>query len=86
MGKYISHDTVACHLWVPFPVVGNVAPRSPRLNCPTVHRPGGESHVLVSSLREGTVWPGQVSIPRWVGQGEGGGLVSPTDVHRTGLP
>ena len=82
MGKPFSHYTVACHLLVLFHVVGKVAPTSPRLHCPTGHRPEDECQVLRSGLREGTVWPGCVTILWQVGQAEGGWA----DLHRMGLP
>lgn len=44
-------------------------PGSPRLNCPTVHCPEEESHVLRAGLREGALWPGQVPIPQADGAG-----------------
>lgn len=56
MGKYINQDTVTY-----LPLMEKVAPRSPKLTCPTAQSPEEETQVLVScpDVREGPVGPGR---------------------------
>lgn len=60
--------------------MGKVAPRSPKLNCPTAHSPEEETQVLMScpDVREGPVRPGRGGrvkrVGSVVGEGSGAGL------------
>lgn len=71
-------------------MMGKVAPRSPKLNCPTVHSPEEETQVLMScpdqrrpcgawQVRRGEAGRALLTLPRQtdgsaVGEGSGAGL------------
>ena len=81
--------------------MGKVAPRSPKLNCPTAHSPEEETQVLMScpdqrrpcaawQVRQGQVGRALLTLPRHtdgsaVGEGSGAGLRGWTEERPLGL-